>query len=215
MLLSPTGPGQPAQRVTGAQLCSDQYRLSAVGNQGSTNVTTEGTPPRGASNPAMRNDAAGSPNYPGAASSQSRAASNSQGSSGTNVTTEGTPSRGASNPAMRNDAAGSPNYPGAIGEERSQNTASAATPAQRNAAASNANRSTAANSARAGARGDVHLVSALCRYDQTVNQVDSRATNISGPNDPAFHNLIVNATNQLTQPNAGQTDQPASPGQER
>ena len=50
--------------------------------------------------------------------------------------------------------------------------------------------------------GNIHLVSALCHYDQNVNEVDTRAANVSGPNDPAFHNLIVTTTNELTQPSA-------------
>jgi hypothetical protein len=85
-------------------------------------------------------------------------------------------------------------------------------------AAASPNRSTAATSSNRSARtgrGDVHLVSALCRYNQAMRTVNTRASNISGPNDQAFHNMIVNATNQLTQPTPVPSDRPAEPGQER
>ena len=64
-------------------------------------------------------------------------------------------------------------------------------------------------------KGDVRVLSALCHYDQTVNQVEARATSINGASDPAFDKLIVTAANQLTQPQPGQTERPASPGQEQ
>lgn len=64
-------------------------------------------------------------------------------------------------------------------------------------------------------KGDVRVLSALCHYDQTVNQVEARATSINGASDPAFDKLIVTAANQLTQPQPGQIERPASPGQEQ
>jgi hypothetical protein len=64
-------------------------------------------------------------------------------------------------------------------------------------------------------KGDVRVLSALCHYDHTVNQVEARATSITGASDPAFDKLIVTAANQLTQPQPGQIERPASPGQEQ
>lgn len=137
-----------------------------------------------------------------------------------------TVSRGSTNPAMRNDSAATENRPAAIGPEDrlrkpEAGTASSSSSAAgstmgssgvaagpgRSAATSTGPRSTAAG------RGSVHLVSALCRDAQAVRAVDTRATNLSGPGDQAFHNLIVNATNQLTQPMPSES--PAEPGQER
>lgn len=61
-----------------------------------------------------------------------------------------------------------------------------------------------------GGRRDVELLGALCRNGQNVRQVKSGADNISGPNDPAFHNLIVKATNELTSPTGGRDPQQGS-----
>lgn len=143
--------------------------------------------------------------------------------------------RGSTNPAMRNDSADTEDRPAPIGREdelrntRVGQTTTSSTSAtgtargssgtvapgatSRSAATSSTTRSRAATTAAS--RNTVHLVSALCHYDQAVQQVDTRATNVRSVNDPAFHNLIVGATNQLTQPLPVPADSPAEPGQER
>lgn len=184
MMLSPAT--QPARQVTGAQLCADQYRVSAVGAPGmsgtNTNAATGPGAASGGANPAMRNAPQDTVDRPATIGREDEMRTSSTGrtTAGSTSATRGTTS-----------------------------SSRAATTSSRSAAASSRARSSAAG------RSNVHLVSALCRYDQAVKQVDTRATNISGPSDPAFHNLIVNATNQLTQPVPEPSDRPAGPGQER
>lgn len=118
--------------------------------------------------------------------------------SNTNATTENSPARGVTNPAMRNNSASTVNHTGmgtTSGNYDSSTGSSGSMSSPRSGAA-------AATSNRSVNSGNIHLVSALCHYDQNVNQVDTRAANVSGPNDPAFHNLIVTTTNELTQPSA-------------
>ena len=252
MQLNPAG--QPARQVTGAQLCAEQYRTAAVGSPlgANTNVTTGPTPPRGSTNPAMRNDSADTTNRPAvigqedlrrnynlpresdvSSSARSDAAAAVARQNQVNSANASTSvARGSTNPAMRNDSAATEDRPAPIGREdelrntrvgqtttsstsatgSARGSSGAAAPASRSAATSST-RTRAATSAAA--RNSVHLVSALCHYDQAVQQVDTRAANIRGTNDPAFHNLIVSATNQLTQPLPVPADRPAEPGQER
>jgi hypothetical protein len=213
MLLNPEQTA--GQQVTGAQLCSESMRVGMAGpssstsDRSNTNATTENSPARGATNPAMRNNSASTVSHTGmgatssnydsstgssgsTSSTRSRAAAESAESVRANSSIASTSTaRGSTNPAMRDDSAATEDRPAALDRQDSTQASSSTS--------SSRSRSTAATS---GNGGNIHLVSALCHYDQSVNQVDTRAANVSGPNDPAFHNLIVTTTNELTKPSA-------------
>jgi hypothetical protein len=51
-----------------------------------------------------------------------------------------------------------------------------------------------------GGRANVALQAVLCHNSEYVRTVSTGADNVSGPNDPAFHKMIRNATTVLTGP---------------
>ena len=48
------------------------------------------------------------------------------------------------------------------------------------------------------AGGDIVLVAGICRYEKVASGVTARVTNITGPDDPQFHALIVGTVQELT-----------------
>jgi len=238
MKLTPAGTAQRTQQFTGAQLCADQYRVGSA--EGNTNATVAASPPRGAANPARKNNSASTTSRTSAvssnderyrnynltpSSSRSAAAAAVGRQEQVNEADASTSvQRGSTNPAMRNDSAATENRPAAIGPEdrlhkpEAGNMAAGSTTSSTGSAmgGTSSRMSTSGRSgATASSRSDVHVVSALCHYDKAVRSVDTNAWNVSGPSDPVFNNVIVTTTNQLTQPVPVPEEAPAEPGQER
>jgi len=54
--------------------------------------------------------------------------------------------------------------------------------------------------------GNIVLVAGICRYDRVASGVTARTANVSGPDDPQFHALIVSAVQELTRAQGRQHD---------
>ncbi|MGE5539469.1 MAG: hypothetical protein ACM30I_12695 [Gemmatimonas sp.] len=53
----------------------------------------------------------------------------------------------------------------------------------------------------AGADGSLVLVAGLCRYDKATNGVTASTSNVTGPGDARFRQLVQSAVQELTRPN--------------
>lgn len=51
---------------------------------------------------------------------------------------------------------------------------------------------------------NIHLIGALCRYDQAVSDVEAKVDGIQGMNDPKLKQLIASASRELTTPTSGE-----------
>jgi hypothetical protein len=58
-----------------------------------------------------------------------------------------------------------------------------------------------ASAPAASAGGDVVLTAGLCRYDKATNGVTASATNVTGPGDVKFRQVVQAAMLELTRPN--------------
>lgn len=233
MRLSPAG---TTQSVTGAQLCADQYRMSSAAE--STNATVAGSPARGSTNPAMRNNSASTTgrlataddesryrnyNLPPSSNRSTAAAAVGRQEQINEADASTSVQRGSTNPASRNDSADVENRPAAIGPEDRLHkpeagdvaSGSGASPGYAVGGTSSGTTTSSQTGATASTRSDVRVVSALCRSDTAVRSVETHAWNVTGPSDPVFNNMIVTTTNQLTQPLPVPQEAPAEPGQER
>ena len=56
------------------------------------------------------------------------------------------------------------------------------------------------------AAGEIRLEAALCRFNKVATSVAGRATDVAGPADPKFRELIVAAVQDVTRPNQQRID---------